>query len=87
MGKLDGIDSLMEQNPQAAYDSLCHDKERMTANGPKNITMRFRLLEAKAQNKLYLQMPSDSAFQEVVEYFDNNGTSNDKMQAYFRILS
>ena len=83
LGKLDGIDSLMEQNPQAAYDSLCHSKEQMTANGPKNITMRYRLLEAKAQNKLYLQMPSDSAFQEVVEYYDNNGSSNDKMQAYY----
>ena len=83
LGKLDSIDSLMEQNPQAAYDSLCHDKEQMTENSPQNVTMRYRLLEAKAQNKLYLQMPSDSAFQEVVEYYEANGTSNDKMQAYY----
>ena len=83
LGKLDSIDSLMEQNPQAAYDSLCHDKEQMTENSPQNVTMRYRLLEAKAQNKLYLQMPSDSAFQDVVDYYDTNGTSNDKMQAYY----
>ena len=83
MNQLERIDSLMEQNPQAAYDSLCHSKEQMTANGSKNITMRYRLLVAKAQNKLYLQMPSDTAFQEVVEYYDNNGSSNDKMQAYY----
>ena len=83
LGKLDGIDSLMELNPQTAYDSLCHSKEQMTANGPQGVNMRYRLLMAKAQNKLYLQMPSDSAFQEVVEYYDNNGSSNDKMQAYY----
>ncbi|WP_293556951.1 hypothetical protein [Phascolarctobacterium sp.] len=52
MGNLDSIDSLMELNPQAAYDSLCNSKEQMTANNPKEISMRYRLLMAKAQNKL-----------------------------------
>ena len=83
LGKLDGIDSLMEQNPQAAYDSLCHSKEQMTANGPKEVSMRYRLLMAKAQNKLYLQMPSDFLFQDVVNYYDANGTINEKMEARY----
>ena len=83
LGKLDGIDSLMEQNPQAAYDSLCHDKEQMTANSPKEVSMRYRLLMAKAQNKLYLQMPSDFLFQDVVNYYDANGTINEKMEARY----
>lgn len=52
LGKLDSIDSLMELNPQAAYDSLCNSKEQMTANNPKEVSMRYRLLMAKAQNKL-----------------------------------
>lgn len=83
LGKLDSIDSLMELNPQAAYDSLCNSKEQMTANNPKEISMRYRLLMAKAQNKLYLQMPSDFLFQDVVNYYNANGTINEKMEARY----
>ena len=62
MSKLQSIDSLMEQNPQAAYDSLCLYKKQMMEDSPRKVEMRYRLLTAKAQNKLYLEMPSDSVF-------------------------
>ena len=38
---------------------------------------------ATAQNKLYMQMPTDSAFSEVVAYYDRNGSDNEKMQSRY----
>ena len=81
--RLQQIDSLMEINPQAAYDSLCQDQKGMEQSGKIKIEMRHRLLMAKAENKLYLQMPSDSLFQEVVDYYESKGSSNDKMEARY----
>lgn len=83
LSKLQSIDSLMEENPQAAYDSLCHYKKQMMEDSPRKVEMRYRLLIAKTQNKLYLEMPNDSVFQEVVDYYDSKGTSNDKMEAHY----
>lgn len=83
MAKLQSIDSLMEQNPQVAYDSLCLYKKQMEEDSPRKVEIRYRLLAAKAQNKLYLQMPSDSVFQEVVDYYDSKGSSNEQMEAHY----
>ena len=83
LSKLQSIDSLMDQNPQAAYDSLRLYKRQMMEGSPRKVVMRYRLLAAKAQNKLYLGMPNDSVFQEVVDYYDSKGTSNEKMEAYY----
>lgn len=47
------------------------------------VVMKFRLLKAKVQNKLYLKMPSDSTFQKVVSYYDSKGTANEKMEAHY----
>lgn len=83
MLRLANLDSLMEKNPQAAYDSLRKDSCMFFETGQRVVKMKYRLLMAKVQNKLYLQMPSDSLFQEVVDYYDDKGTSNDKMEAYY----
>lgn len=83
MRKLQQVDSLMENNPQAAYDSLCLYGKGMERGKSQKISMRYRLLMAKVENKLYLDMPSDSAFQEVVDYYESKGTSNDKMTAHY----
>ena len=52
-------------------------------NASRKVVMKQRLLMAKAQNKLYLSMPTDSIFQEVVDYYDSKGSDNEKMQAYY----
>ena len=83
MRKLQEVDSLMEPHPQAAYDSLCLYGKEMERSKSQKISMRYRLLMAKVENKLYLDMPSDSAFQEVVDYYESKGTSNDKMTAHY----
>lgn len=77
--RLARIDSLMDRNPRAAYDSLLHIGSQHVYDGDKAMEMRLLMLKAKAQNKLYLPMPSDTAFNEVVEYYDSNGSANDRM--------
>lgn len=83
MQRLQVIDSLMELHPQAAYDSLCRFDSLEMGNASRKVVMKQRLLMAKAQNKLYLSMPTDSIFQEVVDYYDSKGSDNEKMQAYY----
>lgn len=83
MQRLQVIDSLMEAHPQAAYDSLCRFDSLEMEDAPRKVVMKQRLLMAKAQNKLYLSMPTDSIFQEVVDYYDSKGSDNEKMQAYY----
>ena len=73
----------MEAHPQAAYDSLCRFDSLEMEDAPRKVAMKCRMLMAKAQNKLYLSMPTDSIFQEVVDYYDSWGTDNEKMQAYY----
>lgn len=81
--KLERINRLMEQNPQIAYDSLCRFERENSSFQEHCVNMKFRLLKAKVQNKLYFKMPSDSAFQEVVSYYDSKGNANEKMEAHY----
>lgn len=80
---LQQINSFMEDNPREAYDSLRYYRQLGLYDKPQKVAMYFRLLEAKAQNKLFLQMPSDSSFQAVVDYFEVKGNSNEKMEANY----
>ena len=77
--RLQHIDSLMDSNPQAAYDSLSLFDSLPLYDGDRAGQMRLQLLMAKAQNKLYRPMPSDSTFMEVVSYCDRHGSANDCM--------
>ena len=77
--RLQHIDSLMDSNPQAAYDSLSLFDSLPLYDGDRAGQMRLQLLLAKAQNKLYRPMPSDSTFMEVVSYYDSHGSANDRM--------
>lgn len=83
LSRLDHIDSIMDANPQAAYDSLCTIKNTQNIASAKKVNMKWRMLMATAQNKLYMQMPTDSAFSEVVAYYDRNGSDNEKMQSRY----
>ena len=83
LSRLDHIDSIIDANPQAAYDSLCTIKKTQNIESAKNVDMKWRMLMATAQNKLYIQMPTDSAFSEVVAYYDRNGSDNEKMQSRY----
>ena len=77
------LDSLMEISPQTTYDSLKLMKLQVKNPFEVSVEMKYRLLLAKAQNKLYLQMPSDSVFEEIVSFYDKKGSSNEKMEAHY----
>lgn len=83
MEKLSQIDSLLDKSPQAAYDSLCKDSASMVNCGSTKVRMKYLMLQAKVANKLAYSMPSDSLFKEVVDYYDGNGSANEKMEAHY----
>ena len=73
----------MEEHPKEVYDTLSKMASAIKKENVGKDKMKYRVLMAKAQNKLYLDMPSDSSFQEVVDYYDKNGTPNERMEAHY----
>lgn len=79
---LSQIDTLMEAHPDSALqrlDSLRSQKE----SWPKSLRMRYDLLEAKAQNKAFVDFASDSIAKEFTKYYDSHGTANERMMAHY----
>lgn len=75
-------DSLMETRPDSAL-TLLDSMYSGSVPFKKSDRMRCLLLLAKAQNKVYATMPADSIFEEVVEYYDRHGSSNDQVLAHY----
>ena len=78
-----GMDSLLEAAPDSALALLTRLQPKVDSIADRSLSMRQRMHLASVRNKLYLQMPSDSAFQEVVDYYDRHGSANDRMQAHY----
>lgn len=79
---LSQIDTLMEAHPDSALlrlDSIRSLKE----SWPKSLRMRYDLLEAKAQNKAFVDFTSDSIAKEFTKYYDSHGTANERMMAHY----
>lgn len=79
---LSQIDTLMEAHPDSALlrlDSIRSLKE----SWPKRLRMRYDLLEAKAQNKAFVDFTSDSIAKEFTKYYDSHGTANERMMAHY----
>jgi tetratricopeptide (TPR) repeat protein len=79
---LSQIDTLMEAHPDSALlrlDSIRSLKE----SWPKSLRMRYDLLEAKAQNKAFVDFTSDSIAKEFTRYYDSHGTANERMMAHY----
>ena len=75
-------DSLMNDSPSVALAML--DSLKGEAQGwSKTRRMRYHLLTMKAQNKAYVDFTSDSLAKDVVEYYDNHGTANDRLLAHY----
>jgi hypothetical protein len=72
----------MEAHPDSALlrlDSIRSLKE----SWPKRLRMRYDLLEAKAQNKAFVDFTSDSIAKEFTKYYDSHGTANERMMAHY----
>ena len=79
---LSQIDTLMEAHPDSALlrlDSIRSLKE----SWPKRLRKRYDLLEAKAQNKAFVDFTSDSIAKEFTRYYDSHGTANERMTAHY----
>ena len=72
----------MEEHPDSAYQFLC-EADSCVADQSRKTRMRHLMLMTEAENKLYFQLPSDTIFQEVVDYYDSHGTSNQQLMAHY----
>jgi len=80
--ELRAIDSMISEKPDSALhllDSLGNE----AAGWSKSQRMRHSLLTMKAQNKAYVPFTSDTIAKDLVSYYDNNGTPNDRVLAHY----
>ena len=80
---LDRAEALMEAHPDSAYETL--SSLPLKGGELKGSSERafYLLLFANASYKLGKPMPSDTVFQEVVDYYDRHGNANERMLAYY----
>ncbi len=82
---LQRADSLMDSNDslaEAAISQLDSINPQL-ADFSNRQKMRYALLRHKAMNKANIPMTSDSVMKEVVEYYDRNGSANERMLANY----
>lgn len=77
------MDSLLEAAPDSAFQFLNSMWETIDSLDKDNLTMRHLMYLASTQNKLYLDLPSYSIFQPVVNYYDQRGNVNDQVMAHY----
>ena len=76
------IDSILNEKPDSALrllDSLGTEARSWS----KSQRMRYSLLTMKAKNKAYIPFTSDSLANDLVSYYDNYGTPNDRLLAHY----
>lgn len=79
---IDQAESVMEQHPDSAYQ-LLSKADSTIAHQSRKTRMRHLMLTTEAENKLYLPLPSDTLFQQVVDYYDEHGTPNQQLKAHY----
>lgn len=79
---LSQIDTLMEAHPDSALQRLDSIRS-LKESWAKRLRMRYDLLEAKAQNKAFVDFTSDSIAKEFTRYYDSHGTANERMTAHY----
>ena len=76
--QLVAVDSLLLSRPDSALTLL-----RSMSFSSTSDRMYYYLLLADACNKCYDTLPSDSILQEVAEYYDRHGNSNEQVRAHY----
>ena len=66
-----------------AWFSSCGSKERLA----KRARMRYDLLQVKAHDKAFIPHTSDSLMKLVLEYYQNHGSVNERLEAMYYIGS
>lgn len=80
--QLDTISQLADSSADSAL-AILGQYEREKPNWSKGDRMYFELVKLKAQNKAFATFTTDTIIKEVVEYFKNHGTANERMLAYY----
>lgn len=84
---LQQADSIMNIDDDSAKVAIkLLDKAKPQLNDfSKAQRMRYQLLYHKAMNKADISFSSDSIMKKVVAYYENHGTSNERMLAYYML--
>jgi len=80
--KLHLADSLIEAEPDSGA-ALLMSLEEEAADASKANRYRYQLLLAKAMNKTYRPITTDSVMRKVADYYDDHGSANDRMEAHY----
>ena len=76
-------DSLMTANPDSAWTLLSAVDSADMQHQRRSTRMRYELLRAEAQNKLYIDFTTDSVMREVVAFYDRWGSDNERLKAHY----
>lgn len=84
--ELSRAESVMWEHPDSAL--LCLSSlDSSIMNEPENIRMYHALLKIKAKDKLYIPHESDSLIKSIVQYYEDYGTPDQLMEAYYYLGS
>jgi tetratricopeptide (TPR) repeat protein len=79
---LDHAEAVMEEHPDSAYQFLC-EADSCVADQSRKTRMRHQMLMTEAKNKLDMPLPSNTLFQEVVDYYDDHGAPNQQLMVHY----
>lgn len=80
--KADSIMNIDDDSAEVAIRLMQSIKPELSQFS-KSQKKRYELLYHKAMNKAYIDFTSDSTMLEVVDYYEQHGSANDKMLAYY----
>lgn len=82
MQRADSIMNVNDDSAKVAIQMLDGVKSQLSEFTKKQ-RMRYELLRHKAMNKACITFTSDSVMKEVVDYYDNHGSANERMLANY----
>lgn len=82
MQRADSIMNVNDDSAKVAIRMLDGGKSQLSEFTKKQ-RMRYELLRHKAMNKACITFTSDSVMKEVVDYYDNHGSANERMLANY----
>lgn len=80
--ELDAVDSLCNVDPGKALEQL-DTYQNVVHRAPKRARMRYDLLQVKAHDKAFIPHTSDSLMKLVLEYYQNHGSVNERLEAMY----
>lgn len=80
--QLDSISQMADEHPDSALALLRKYDDEKT-RWSKDDRMYYELVKLKAENKSFVTFTTDTIVNEVVDYFKDHGSSNERMLAYY----